>query len=110
MDPETAWAAGLFEGEGTLTGWHGPARPNKQWYMKIEMCDLDVIQRFHRWAGCGAVYNGYDRRKETYSPTYLWKIGARKDIERIMDLLYPWLCSRRKAKIDEVRLSYAGRA
>jgi len=46
---ERAWAAGIFEGEDTITMSGSFFSPR----LKLSMTDFDVIERFHEIVGCG---------------------------------------------------------
>jgi hypothetical protein len=35
---------------------------------------------------------------------YRWRVSAQAEVAWLMDLVYPWMGQRRKAKIDELRL------
>src|SRR5512146_890011 len=94
---DIAWAAGLFEGEGTLflTGQTGSP------CAALSMTDEDVVRRFARIIGSGKVSKVIDPRPQC-KPIWSWRLGTKVDIGALIKLLYPYLGQRRKAKADEV--------
>jgi hypothetical protein len=92
-----AWAAGLFEGEGTLflTGQTGSP------CAALSMTDEDVVRRFARIIGKGQIGEVIDPRPQC-KPLWTWRLGTKADIGALIELLYPYLGERRRAKADEV--------
>lgn len=110
---EIAWAAGLFEGEGcVLLGkktWKRKdgslGRPAIVPSMKINMTDLDVLEKFFRIVGVGSLDRfGFDASGGT-KRQYMWRVNG-KEVETVARMLYPHLCARRKARLDEVWNQY----
>lgn len=98
---DIAWAAGLIEGEGCFTV-HSKHHP----YFLLDMCDLDVLEKFHSVFPNTTLRGPYtDGKRPDYKPRYRVDAFGPKCIE-IMDIVYPYLCSRRQAKITELRLAY----
>ena len=95
---ETAWAAGLFEGEGCIAlkkpGLHG-VLPTV--HLVMELTDRDVLERFCAVVACGKV-----RLRRTEAPNkkavYSWSIGNRRDVDRLLRAFMPWLGKRRATK------------
>jgi hypothetical protein len=56
---EIAWAAGLFDGEGTATICGGQRR------LAVKMADEESVRRFHAAIGVGKVYGPYEHRTAT---------------------------------------------
>ena len=91
-----AWAAGVFEGEGSF------ARPSGRASLQITNCDKDVLHRFQQICG-GRVYGPYTyegkdgcRRK----PFYQWNIEG-FDAHTVLKLLAPYLSERRLQQARE---------
>lgn len=102
---EIAWAAGLFEGEGTFN----MARPSGAYFqMSITSTDKDVIERFAQIAGIGSVRPQKMQKSHT-KPTWRWCAGGRAAIP-FLDEIYPWLGKRRRARADDVLGRYANAA
>jgi hypothetical protein len=92
--PEVAWAAGLFEGEGTIT------RSGKQPRLCLAMHDESVVRRFAAAMGIGHVYGPYRNEGSLGGIRDRWHWVAQGE-ERARDaylLLRPWLSDRRKAQ------------
>ena len=107
IDPaEVQWAAGLFEGEGSLR----MTTSTKAWAIGVEMTDKDVVDRF------AAVFdlkvNGPYQRKRPLKdgslskPSWEAKATAKDKIFAIVCELYPELGNRRRAKCNEFLESY----
>lgn len=62
---QIAWAAGLFEGEGTWNAYQVKPRGKIQMQARVGMTDRDVVERFAEVIGFGKVYVDSNRpRKE----------------------------------------------
>lgn len=97
---DTAWAAGLFEGEGCISiSRNGPAAGRVTLGMK--MTDRDIVERFHKVIGCGVVYEDRWYRRRGQRPQFKWHAGARADVRNVMRLLLPYFGVRRAAKVEE---------
>lgn len=83
-----AWAAGLFEGEGTLTIARYPrgdlvyTRP----VVTLTMTDRSVVDLFHGWWG-GSVAGYQPKGNARYA--WRWTINSRPPIGRFLDDLGP---------------------
>jgi hypothetical protein len=91
---ELAWAAGLFEGEGSL-GIQG-VTPQ----IRVAMTDFDVVEAWGAMFGLGPV-----REKKVPLPhKRQWVVTAQgEDALAIMSMLEPWLYGRRLERLAEVR-------
>lgn len=96
---EIAWAAGLFEGEGSiilkrdLRGW-------SYGYLVVGITDKDVLVRFASICGAGHLTNenGNRVRRPHYKPRYDWQCTRHDDVGRLLELFLPWLGERRKRR------------
>jgi hypothetical protein len=86
-----AWMAGLFEGEGSIYF----DKSNKQWRMKLKMTDEDVVNRFHKYSGCGKVY--YEPNKN-FKPAWNWVLFRQKEVKDFLIQLLPYFGERRACK------------
>lgn len=89
-EAETAWMTGLFDGEGCISYKH-----KNSVSLSIKMTDEDLIQRFHKLAGCGSLYY-YD--KADYKRMFVCEIGKGEDCRRLLLIMLPWFGKRRTAK------------
>jgi hypothetical protein len=100
-ETEVAWAAGLFEGEGTVSvsgAW-------KRARLQMKMTDEDVIRRFCRIVG-GRVHGPmtYDQSDGSIRrPFWMWTT-AQGEAGTVAGLLWPWLGVRRRARFVETGL------
>jgi hypothetical protein len=104
-DPPTelAWAAGLFDGEGSIS----LAGPLGRRYASLElpqssaMAVPSTLVRFRAAVGAGFVNGPYPPRSPwSRLPQFRWSLGARAQVARVLLILWPWLS---EAKRDEVR-------
>jgi hypothetical protein len=97
-DPvEIAWAAGLYEGEGTMflsNGGHYPI-------CAVAMTDKDVLDKFRAIVGMGNVCGPY-KYVDNHTPIYRWKVGGWLRCQRITDLFWDHLGERRQDQINSV--------
>lgn len=102
-----AWAAGLFEGEGTIV-----KRANKTpaWTASISSTDEDVLQVFYNVVGVGKVYGPYgysndsNRRRDHHKQYWRWSVSDKAGFLQFAQKLGPYLLSRRRARLKEARV------
>lgn len=95
---ELAWAAGLFEGEGSIS----PRRNGKP-RLQVKMTDEDVVRRLRDVVG-GVVYGPYQAKAtdgHDRKPYWVWTNGPR-DPSEIFDHFRPWLGARRLERAAEL--------
>lgn len=103
---EIAWAAGLFEGEGSITIQRSGDRGRLRVRFTLAMTDEDVVRRFQCILGCGSVY-GPKMKKGATKPQWTYYVGRPEQIQRIAGLFRPYLGERRLAKLDECLSAYS---
>jgi hypothetical protein len=93
MNTELAWAAGFFDGEGSvgcMTRQRGAAR-----YLciqaQIAQVDRRVLDRFKRAVSAGKVNGPYARKSPKHKAIYRWGTSQFKEVEDIFALLDPHL-------------------
>lgn len=102
-DHTLAWAAGLFEGEGSFVQRGAP----HLWTLCLSSTDEDVVRTFHRVVGIGKIYgpygynNGTGRRREHHKQYWKWAVSDRRGIEVLADTLGPYLLHRRWERMNE---------
>jgi hypothetical protein len=94
MDGSWAWAAGLFEGEGSIVV------RERQVHLWLRTTDLDVLERFVEIVDAGNITTCKMRPCHT-KQQYSWCISRREDVARILNAFSPWLGERRRAKAAE---------
>lgn len=90
-----AWAAGLFDGEGSSYLLKHRTHPG---YLVGELAvtqsslvgSPEVLRRFAAVVGAGYIAGPFTQRSATKN-VYRWKAGARVDVERVIAELWPWL-------------------
>lgn len=107
---QIGWAAGLFEGEGCFTPFKSKHLPRKSDggvsyivypHAQITMCDLDVLQRFHKIVGVGKLNGPHSPKRRdgnTRKPTYHWYAFYQEAL-KVTQLLAPFMGERRQAQI-----------
>lgn len=88
---EVAWAAGLYEGEGTA-GLFGKRVTTA---VAILMTDLEPLERCRDALGLGYV-EGPSRIREGWKPIYAWRISRAAEIVAFFDAVWPFISERRK--------------
>jgi hypothetical protein len=93
---EIAWAAGLFEGEGTIT--HARRR-SPGLLVAVTMTDEDVVRRFDEVVDRGKVYGPYSppSYRDRWKPFWRWQATG-DAAHDVLDLIGPWLSPRRIAQ------------
>lgn len=99
-EAETAWLAGIIEGEGCLDlhGPHGHGRRPKL-RVRVEMRDLDIVRRAGALMGTYSPWRRPPRNEA--SETFTACVTSAK-AERVMQAILPYMGERRSAKINEL--------
>ena len=95
---ETAWIAGLLEGEGCFQGGKGNGLT-----ISCTMTDLDVLERLRNF--CGGRIIKQRERQPHWKQTWRWGIHGRQALGVLMHIL-PLMGKRRTEKILEVVAIY----
>ncbi len=93
---DAAWAAGLFEGEGTVfsSSLDSPR-------IALAITDEDVIRKFAQIVG-GTVNGPHTSGTHGNKPIYNWQCGKVYEVQRILREFWPYLGDRRRARIADV--------
>ena len=106
---DVAWAAGLFEGEGTCGAYYGTfltkageRRPRKtaQAQLAIGMTDLEPLEKFKETFGFGSIHGPYEVSGGT-KPAYKYYVNKREHVQAILAAIYPWLSPRRREQVAQ---------
>lgn len=92
------WAAGLFEGEGTISISKRGIR------VAVTMTDLDVLETFQNNFGGSLLKQKL--RAAHYKPQWRWTLTNNKDTCEFLEKIIIFLHSRRRAKANEAILLY----
>jgi hypothetical protein len=95
---EIAWAAGLYEGEGSvvLTEW-GSIK------LQVRMTDEDVLEHLRTVLG-GLINGPYQYNVEgrpPRKPFWIWSVTG-PNADRACRLLEPWLGKRRRGRMEQL--------
>ena len=103
-----AWAAGLFEGEGSIGIRQDRPHANKKLYrylrLQLDTTDKDVLEKFFTVVGIGNLYGGASgySTSGTIKPVWKWIVSGSKAVE-LINKLAPFLGKRRNARLQEVK-------
>lgn len=112
LEARIAWAAGLFEGEGTISlrgnrsRRTGRIEKNVSIYMALAMTDEDVVRKFHEVIfKIGSVTGPYTSKQKTVGScgrkaVWRWSVTNTQNCVTVYELLRPWLGSRRRQDGD----------
>lgn len=102
-----AWAAGLFEGEGTIsTRRIGKREHDRAIVASLRMTDEDVVKRFHSIVKVGNVNGPSIPKNPKWKPLWTWQTGSFEGSQAIAALLWAWLCTRRRATVKKILTEY----
>lgn len=87
-----AWAAGIFEGEGSIT-----RRRKRDTNLVLAMTDEDVVRRFHEAIGHGTVYGPY-KTSSGVKLQWRWACTGSKNCIAVLAALWCFLGKRRKER------------
>lgn len=92
------WAAGLFEGEGTISiSKHGIR-------VAVLMTDLDVLETFHKNFGGSLLEQ--KSRADHYKKQWRWNLTNNKETYEFLSRILEFLHSRRSERAKEAILWY----
>lgn len=94
---EAAWLAGLFEGEGSVGIYNGSYRLSIGQHER----SLDVLVRVQEILGCGKIYGPYATKTGAVCS---YQVTNKKEVIKILKLIYPYLLSRRRDQCDLILL------
>jgi hypothetical protein len=103
---ETAWAAGLVDGEGCIHIMRGTTHPKRKtiaysMYLQVRMAHKPAIVRLQDIFGCGHIKLVQPQERQ-WKPTWLWHVSA-LPAAAVLQQMLPWLC----VKQEEARVALA---
>lgn len=95
---ELAWAAGLFEGDGsvTITGWDSPT------LFVDQSGDPEVLHRFAEALGLGVVHGPYPGATANRQPRWQFRVSGFEATQAVAAMLWPWLGRVKKLQVRRV--------
>lgn len=92
-ESEIAWAAGLFDGEGTIFSSSSKNRPRYvKLTMAVVMTNKEAVDRFANAVDIGFVTE-ISRRTITGKTVWRWTIQGTEDVKLAFNKLRPYLCT-----------------
>jgi hypothetical protein len=98
---QIAWAAGLFEGEGSMHVRGTLGQRGNAVQLRLGMTDHDVVRRFGAIMGVGR-FQLYAPRSTREKPILVWYLYRASDVARVLESLVEYFGVRRTAKALEV--------
>lgn len=103
---ETAWLAGILEGEGSFLYFEydhrGPRCGTNLVRIQMSSTDRDILERVARLVGVGRVRSLPDRPRFGRKPQWGWSIQAKADVRELTLRLLPWLGERRTEQANRI--------
>lgn len=95
---ELAWAAGFFDGEGTV--YQRSRRSKKEWNIEIAQLDRRPLDRFVNAVGKGKVIsrNGRGHTK----PHFMYVCYKEQDRREVIEKIWPFLSEPKQEQIHRV--------
>lgn len=101
-----AWAAGLFEGEGSIFRVN-QVRDNGKIYsyarLELKMTDEDIVVKFQEITGVGLIHYKPSRRAD-WKDAWCWQLSNIYKCRQLIRLFWPYLGNRRKLQAEEAGL------
>ena len=100
-EQELAWAAGLFEGEGTWNAYGYKNKAKRSVQARLAMTDRDVVERFAAAMGFGTIVARKvreDRPRE--KPVFEWYTQKRANVRQMIEWFWPFLGERRRSRAE----------
>jgi hypothetical protein len=85
---ELAWAAGFFDGEGTVM-WRGKAR--KELYLSVAQADIMPLERFARAVGFPGVRGPYEPKNPNGRLYFVYSVSSHIRVQAIVAMLWKFL-------------------
>jgi hypothetical protein len=111
-----AWLAGIIEGEGHFGRMTRKYESKKNGlvvysypFCAVTSTDLDVIESVKKVAGCGYIRKRKWKAQEHHKDQWHWTCAAREDFINLLERIYPYMHSRRKAKIDSLNVNFGAK-
>jgi len=104
---ERAWAAGFFDGEGSVSVGGSSAERRSYLQPSFEIpqssdCGVpESLVRFQSIVECGSISGPHPPRNPWGRlPGYRWELGGHRNVETVAGLLWPWLGSVKRMQIE----------
>lgn len=100
QETELAWAAGFFDGEGSVFTRHtarhkggttGKDYPLTTVEMSMSQIRIEPIARFLKAVGVGKQAGPYQQKNVKGKPYWRWSTAGRPSAHRVLSILWPYL-------------------
>jgi len=101
---ELAWAAGFFDGEGTVGGYWREGENRIAFHLAVYQTERTTLDRFRAAVlGLGKVHGPHFRkdRKASHKPSYQYNIGGHRKVQAVIAMLWPFLSQPKKDQIKK---------
>ena len=95
---EVAWAAGLYEGEGSV----GPQGGGTSCTLAITMTDREPLERFQAALGLGTLLGPYQPKGPRRKPIWRWTCNGYEKLQVVYEAFKDWLSPRRLAQMERL--------
>src|SRR5579859_6411799 len=95
QENELYWAAGFFDGEGTIGFYNGRG------IIQVKQVDKEPLERFAKAIQIGKVAGPYAQQEENWQPQYQWQVQARRDVIRVAQLLLPLVSGNKRKQVEQ---------
>jgi hypothetical protein len=85
---EVAWAAGFFEGDGSIYVYRSHRNPKGYIRLSVTQVTTERLERFEAAMGVGSVVGPYHHKGTT---KWMWRVAAKKDVRHSLNLMWPYL-------------------
>lgn len=105
--PLQAWAAGFFDGEGSVSvggaklGRFSPRQPSMEIPQSSAEGVPDSLLHFQAIVGVGSITGPHPPRNPwARLSSYRWELGGHRNVEAVAGLLWPWLGCVKRSQIE----------
>lgn len=94
---ELAWAAGFFDGEGSICCSFRAGRAEISF--SVSQSDRRPIDRFHKVIKVGSVRGPYAQRYVNGKPYYIYSVSTHSRIQAVVAMLWRWLSEPKREQV-----------
>ncbi len=104
-----AWAAGLYDGEGSLSWCKSGTGKPRQYYrlnMQLVQTNVSVLERLQETLNAGVIYGPYRQGRVNHKDYWQWHVDAFENIQYVICRLWPWLSQPKRDQARKSLLAY----
>lgn len=103
---ELAWAAGFFDGEGSVGSYPRGHKGAPRIMVQVAQVDREVLDRFAAVIGEGVIRGPLENNGSNSSPYYAFSIDGHHRVQHAMCLMWNWLGSVKKEAFIKAANTY----